>query len=396
MPLDKIMEDAGAPSQMKMKFSFLLILFFLATPVAAEEKQPTPKGEGFISAKVCGQCHTAIYEGWKESMHAQAVSDPVFYPIFLETSLKTGGKSNALCLSCHAPTTRLTKDWGLKNELTREGVTCDFCHSTRNVNLTSHGLSGFELAGDGAKMGPLKGVTSPFHPTAYSELFEESRFCAGCHEYTNERGVPILETWSEWAKSPQAGAGEACQKCHMPEIAGQVVSPKVKPTKEIYINSHEAAGGHSVDQLKKAVLVELGEISRDGEKVHATVNITNVGSGHKMPTGLPTRKLVLYFKAASGGTPIFNAERVFQKVLVNEKGEVITKDGDAFLNAHRVASDNRIEPKKKVEEHFDFYAPEDRPIDVTAEVYYLYQPRLIQETEMKVELGRGKKVIPAK
>lgn len=381
---------------MKTKFLFLPILLFLSAPVTAEEKQPALKREGFTPAKVCGECHAAIYKGWKQSMHAQAVSDPVFYPIFLETSLQTGGKSNALCLSCHAPTTRFTRDWELKNELTKEGVTCDFCHSTKNVNLTSHGLSEFELTGDNTKMGPLKGVESPFHQTAYSKLHEESRFCAGCHEYTNERGVPILETYSEWTKSPQASEGKVCQNCHMPEIAGQVVLPKVKPTDEIYINSHEAAGGHFVDQVRKAVLVELGEVSRDKDKVHAMVKITNVGAGHKMPTGLPTRKLVLYFKAVSGGMHVFSAERIFQKVLANEKGEVIIKDGDVFLNAYKVASDNRIEPKKKVEEHFSFYAPENKPIEITAEVYYLYQPRLIQETEMKIQLSREKRVVPAK
>ena len=47
-----------------------------------------------------------------------------------------------------------------------------------------------------------------------------------------------------------------------------------------------------------------------------------------------------------------------------------------------------------MEEHFSFFAPEDRPIEVSAEVYYLYQPRLIQETEMKMELGKERKVIP--
>lgn len=377
---------------MKNRFFFFMILSVSFLPAFAEETHPQLAAQGFTSAAVCGRCHVAIYEGWKGSMHADAVNDPVFYPIFLETSRETGGKSDPLCLSCHAPTTRMTKDWQMRNPLTREGVTCDFCHSVRGVKLGAP--DPFELGVGKTKWGPLKEAASPAHGTAYSEVHEKSELCGGCHDFSNTRGVPILETYSEWTKSPQAGEGKSCQTCHMPPIDGMVVPPKVKPTKEVYINSHEAAGGHFVEQVRKAVSVKMEEVTRSGDKVHAVVRLENVGSGHKVPTGLPTRKLVLRFHASSGGVPVYSEERVFQKVVLNEKGEAISKDSDLFLHAARIRSDNRLEPRKPRSEHFTFLVPTGKSIEVEALLYYLYQPRLIQETEMKVELGTEKAVVP--
>ncbi len=372
---------------------WMIVLMFVVLPVSlgAQPEAQIHDGE-YTSAKVCGKCHVAIHKGWSGSMHAMAVDDPTFYPIFLETSRETGGKSDPLCLSCHSPTTRLTKDWALKNPLSHEGVTCDFCHTIQNVTPgTSDPL---QTKPGSEKRGPLKDVTSPAHGTVYSDLFAKSEFCAGCHDYTTSLGAPILETYSEWKKSPQAQEGKTCQTCHMPKVEGLVVPAHIQATKEVYINSHEAAGGHDVDQVKKAISVKLEQAKRLGDKMDVVVRIENVGSGHKVPTGLPTRKLVVRMVAKSGGSPIYSEERFFQKTLVNDKGEVITKDADLFLRAVRVKEDTRLEPRKPREEHFSFLAPSGKAIEVEVETYYHYQPRLIQETEMKIELGKERIVVP--
>ncbi|MBI2982325.1 MAG: hypothetical protein HYY44_08595, partial [Deltaproteobacteria bacterium] len=136
----------------------LLLTFFWQIPNAWSFSKISEKG--FTSAKVCGECHQAIYKGWKESMHANAVKDPIFYPIFLEASQRTAGKSDALCLSCHAPTTRLTKDYRLDSPITSEGVTCDFCHSVRGVRLNEP--DPFVIEKTKKKWGPLKDIASPF------------------------------------------------------------------------------------------------------------------------------------------------------------------------------------------------------------------------------------------
>ncbi len=373
------------------------LIFFgvlLVSPSLSAGSPPRLAETGFTSAKVCGECHVAIYEGWKESLHANAVSDPVFYSIFLETSRQTKGASDTLCLSCHAPTVRVTKDTRLDNPLTQEGVTCDFCHSVTGVKPGS--AEPYSVVTGRRKSGPLKGTTSPVHETAYSDLYEKAELCGGCHEYTNAKGAPILETYSEWKQGPYAKEGKSCQTCHMPPLKELVVPPRVQPTKEIYINSHEAAGGHFAETVKKAVILRLGEVRRDGEKIHAVVRLENVGSGHKVPTGLPTRRLVLTLQALVGGTPLYSEERVFEKVLVDAKGAKVTKDADLFLTAVKVIRDNRLEPRKPREEHFSFYAPEGKRVDLRVSAYYLYQPRIIQETEMKVEIGSEETVLPVR
>ena len=372
----------------------VILFLFVPLALAAGESRPQLAQTGFTSASVCGQCHQAIYQGWKGSMHANAVNDPVFYPIFLETSRETDGKSDALCLSCHAPTTRVTNDWKLQNPLTREGVTCDFCHSVKSVKPGAR--DPFEVVSGKTKWGPLKNLTSPAHQAVYSDLFDKAALCGACHNYNSPHGVPVLETYSEWMKSPQAQEGKLCQTCHMPPIKGLVVPSKIKPTNEIYINSHEAAGGHFIEQIKKAISVKLDGVRRDGDKVHALVRLENVGSGHKVPTGLPTRKLVLHFQVSSSGVPIYSEERVFQKVVLDEQGEPITKDSALFLHAAKIKADNRLEPRVPRVEDFTFLAPEGKVIDIEVQVYYLYQPRLIEETEMKVELGTESQKIPAR
>ncbi len=373
-----------------MRTGTLLFFLFLSASASSQGKPPSPAG--FTSAKVCGECHVAIYEGWKGSLHANAVNDPVFYTIFLETSRETGGKSDPLCLSCHAPTTRITRDWRLQEPVSKEGVTCDFCHSVQA--LRSDPANPFVVTPGKKQWGPLADVTSPFHETAEAKHFTESRFCGGCHEYKNERGVVILGTWSEWRESPQAKEGITCQTCHMPNIKGKIVPKKVKETREVYINSHEAAGGHSVEQVKKAVSIGLGDTRRSGDKLSVAVRLENVGSGHRVPTGLPTRKLILRLRATHGGTVFYKEERAFQKVMLTAKGEVITRDSALFLEAARVESDNRLEPRRPRTEHFSFLAPAGgRPVEIEVDLRYLYQPRLIQETEMEVELGREKTVL---
>lgn len=362
-------------------------LFYLV-PLPAGSAEPA-----FTSAKVCGNCHVAIYQGWKGSLHANAVSDPVFYSLFLETSRETGGKADALCLSCHAPTVSVTGDLKLADPVSREGVTCDYCHSVEEV--TMHKAQRITVTPGKKNWGPLKDVSSTAHESAYAPVFEDSRFCGSCHEYKNPLGAPIFETYSEWEASPQAKEGKACQTCHMPKISGRPIAVGPASSKEVYINSHEAAGGHSIEALKKAVLVKLVEVKRAGDRVRVEVRIENVGSGHKVPTGIPSRRLILRLQATATGQPLFTADRIYRKVLVDAEGKVIEKDSDLFLKAAKVKEDNRLEPRKPRTEYFELLVPEGKPVDIEVQAYYLYQPYLIEQTEMKVDLGKEKVTVPS-
>lgn len=374
-------------------FLFLVFLFYSTYLFAADPAVSLNKGS-FNSATTCGKCHQMIFKDWKGSMHAGAISDPIFHAVFIEARNEGGEEAARLCLACHSPTTVSTKDFKLEQEISREGVTCDFCHSIRNVNLEQK--NPFEIdTTSGTKYGPFKNVTSPVHPTSYSENHEKSELCAGCHEFTNKHGVSILTTYSEWKNSPYGKEGKTCQHCHMGQRKGLVVSGEVE-NKEKYINSHAARGGHSITQLRKAIELEIGDVSNIGEKVKVVVKMKNVGSGHKVPTGIPSRRLVLTFQAKDSTGVLYEGKRVYQKVVADKDGNPIERDDHLFTKGASILKDNRLTPQETREEYFSFLVPKNREYILSASISYLYEPLLLQRTEMSIELSRSEKVVEIK
>lgn len=349
--------------------------------------------ESFSSSAVCGQCHEAIYKDWKDSMHASAITDPIFHAVFLEAQHEGGETTAKLCLSCHSPTTRVTHDFSLKQDISKEGIICDFCHSVKNVTLGKS--NAFEMDISGTKYGPFKDVESSVHDSAYSKLHEQSEFCAGCHEFKNENGVSVLSTYSEWKAGPYAAEGVTCQKCHMPARKGLVVSGKVKPV-EKYINSHKARGGHSIKQLQKSISVNIGKVSQHDQRVNVAVEVTNIGSGHKLPTGIPSRKLVLTFRVKDQAGVVYEEKREYQKLLAYENKEPIERDDHYFTKAALILKDNRIAPRETREEHFSFLVPYKKEYILSATIDYLYEPLILQKTQMRLQLIHGEETLEVK
>ncbi len=89
----------------------------------------------FTSARQCGTCHRDIYAAWRGSQHARAAENPIFRESYEEAAKIAGDAVARLCFMCHAPTVVLTSDYALAQEVTREGVTCDFCHSLTGTDL---------------------------------------------------------------------------------------------------------------------------------------------------------------------------------------------------------------------------------------------------------------------
>ena len=191
----------------------------------------------------CGECHRQIHEMWQRSMHAASSTDPVFLTSYLRALQETAGKASELCLPCHAPGASRSGDRWLREPASREGITCDFCHSVVSVDLSARGQR-FQIALDGVKRGPLSDAVSPAHDIARSDLHKTAEFCAGCHEYESPEGLPIFSTYTEWRTSAKAREGKNCQDCHMPMTPGQTVKPEIGVYRS-EINLHDISGGHS-------------------------------------------------------------------------------------------------------------------------------------------------------
>lgn len=359
-----------------------------SVPAVAQPPAETIKinEKGFTPNETCAKCHTAIHDMWKSSMHAQSVTDPIFRASYMEAYLKSGGEAAKLCLRCHAPTLKAAKGANPDIFATSDGITCDFCHSVKDVDLKKpsdpftidHGL---------VKYGPGKREDVKQHKTAYSKLHTGAVFCASCHEYS-ANGVSIMSTYSEWKDSPYAEEGKPCQYCHMPEIPGEI-SNNVAGERGPKVFSHQTAGGHSMAQLQKAVAARIGRVERSKDKMTVFVDVTNVGSGHRAPTGMPSRKLILYCEVRAPGGKVYRDKILYEKAIFDKNGSELTSDADMMLGMGvTIAKDNRIFPKETRKEKFTFYIPDGHKASVFVWVDYLYTPMILQETEMRVEMSR--------
>ncbi len=117
-----------------------------------------------VGPEACKACHPAAYDAWRTSPHARA-----------RDSLSVRSRSDARCLSCHAP--------DIEDGLA--GVTCEACHGPGRVYATGYVMRDAELA-------RAVGLVDP-----------GARACAGCHtestpslvKFEYVRKLPLIRHW---------------------------------------------------------------------------------------------------------------------------------------------------------------------------------------------------------
>jgi hypothetical protein len=373
----------------------LLILVILFSPTSFARETEIPEGV-FSPSQECGTCHNNIHNDWSNSMHAKAIEDPVFKSDYLHALDERGESIRPYCLYCHSPVIRYTGDIYLKNQISHEGVNCDFCHSVQLVDLKNP-KNPFKVNPGTTEYGPYKNASSTAHLTEYSELHTKSEFCAGCHQLINSYGVLVLGTYSEWKQSHYPDINVQCQNCHMPKVPGMpTVDPKVKKS-QLNMTSHLFLGGHSEINLEHAATLKT-DLKIDQGKALVTVFVTNAESGHKLPTGIPARKIILQVRLLDKkGEKIDQKEKVYQKILLDQKGEVLTESYRMILDAASVLSDNRIAPKETRQEKFEFeLAPGIKPLSVEAVLSYQYPVSVFTTGLMEVEMAKQVVNLPQK
>ncbi len=335
-------------------------------------------GEEFPLSYSCNNCHQDRYEEWTRSMHALAVSDPIFEAAYLR-ALQSDPKYREYCMSCHSPTTGKTKDFNLAKSISIEGVTCSFCHSVTGVENNNYIFNASDPI-----QGPYGDSKTDAHASAYSPILTKSEFCAGCHEFSIN-GVPVYETYSEWKEGPYAAEGKQCQDCHMLTKSG--VAAKNGPVRE-KVYQHFWYGGHSGQFLEEAFKIE-SQVEQAGNKARVTLRITNTKVGHKVPSGFPSRKVILDFKAIDEkGREIYSDKRIYAKTLVDQYGNKVSD----FWKASSIADDNRIKPKETRVEVFEFEVPEGTgKLETRAALNYQLEAEVITRTveSMNVEIAKA-------
>lgn len=161
------------------------------------------------SAELCGDCHRPTFQTWRASSHAHAMDNQVFQDVLHLAVDSLGATVRGTCFSCHAPMASETGDFNLQQKVSWEGVTCDYCHSIREVSMAGPNPVA-ELKFSLIKGGPWEETYPRAHGSIFSEVYTSSRLCATCHEYQNALGFPVLSTYSEWKESRYAKEGLQC------------------------------------------------------------------------------------------------------------------------------------------------------------------------------------------
>lgn len=349
---------------------------FQFTPVLGQallsgEDLPQVNPDGWTSSSVCGECHQAIHAVWQQSLHANAWTNGVFQAAYRRTTNAFGSETARVCLSCHAPTVRHGQDYAVADPITAEGITCDFCHSVRAVDLSDK-KDPFRLTVGKIKYGPLRHAQSPAHEIVNSSLHTQSEFCAACHEYTNPNGLKVLGTYSEWKSSSYAKLGKQCQDCHMPLVPGSVVALRVKRGTPKMVNLHDVSGSHDIEKVREAITLELVGHEWLGERVWVYIKVANEGSGHCFPTGLPTHRAVLEVTIRDRGREIGRREIPFATVILDEKGRLLTREHELFVKGSRIRSDTRLKPNEERTIEVSFRDVKATRLVLTASLYYEY------------------------
>ncbi len=280
-----------------------------------------------------------LYNGTDATMGLGPPPDPNRPPYFGFLSRHNvdaaGPTRNGECANCHQPeyvgveptNTNFNRFTGAEHR----GVTCAFCHKIVDVDVSPAGIGRPNLVGGhgapghgdalalpaktimrrstidpGLYFGPLDDVTfrTVDMRASYGAVLRSSRLCAACHEDNADPrdangdfrgtydGPPSQTTYSEWAASPYAAAGVECQDCHMPPVEAARLCDVVDiPRDARQVRSH-AFEGTTPEFLRRAVTLRSAAVV-DRDTLRVTVDVTNSGAGHHVPTGVTLRNLVL-------------------------------------------------------------------------------------------------------
>ena len=278
------------------------------------------------------------------------------------------------------------------HQLARDGVSCTVCHQIADVGLgTRSSFNGrFQLApasgGVRQAFGPFavdNGRTRIMHSVtgfkqAKTTHIRESSLCATCHTlYTEAHDasgkvvgeLPEQMNFQEWQHSAFYGEQKSCQSCHMPQVAEPTRIASVLGEQREGLGRHLFVGGNflvlrMLDRFRQDLKVEaLPEeldataaatrrqlstdtatltvrASRVDNGVLAEVSIITL-TGHKFPTGYPSRRAWLHLTARDAA------------------GRVVFASGAPRPDGAIEGNDNDVDPGR-FESHYDEIASQDQ------------------------------------
>ena len=356
----------------------------------------------FEDPKICSTCHRDIYNEWSKSMHANAWEDKWYQPDYILAHQQTDGATDLLCGACHAPVAARTSllppaDGSQFDATSRRGISCDFCHTVSGVGLMFN-MGHISVPGP-VKRGPRGDGRSLYHEVKFTEIHTKADFCGSCHMVIHPvTGTHIIDTWDDWKNNEYGKQGIRCQDCHMTPTPGVIKRPgraALMGKRRENLALHGFIGGSSYVQdelgnkeqaemsrefLRAAAEVELANNITDDGTLELTVNVHNVGAGHKIPTGT-TYIRIMWLQVEvvdSAGKIVYSSGHVDDKNHVDPNAvffRVLFKDADGNLTskswqAHGIGYDRRIPAKGKDSETYRIPLPGNGEYLVTSRLMY--------------------------
>ncbi len=323
----------------------LFLLFFVLHLIAVFDipsRLLPAQFQGFANTEDCSACHQAITAQWRESMHAHALTSPVTIVQTNQVIAKTvSGQPSPdpfmICNNCHGPvgakltgqaSLPLDAPFPMDAQTINDGVSCAVCHQfTGEPASGAGGLAAvFQkgLAAGGVFFGPIADpVGNAYHRSNTTPMYQTApeSLCQNCHNVNYdlnadgriEPGVDLIlqTTYDEYEDYRAAGGAQNCLDCHMPLIPGETRVAEAAgipfqqdfPAPPRLVHSHGFVGvDYPLDtvavsdpqQAARAALLQSAaqitlsddiQISADGNSATFSVDITNVGAGHQLPTG---------------------------------------------------------------------------------------------------------------
>jgi hypothetical protein len=302
---------------------------------------------------------------WRSSMMGLAARDPYYLAAFSEELAAGADRASTekLCTRCHGPagaeeTAAANHHIGFDELvagtdpaalLARGGVTCTACHQIGASNLgdeTSFN-GGFTIGYGRALYGrytdplvsPMQLIVN-YTPTLGAHI-TSSALCGTCHTVI-VGGLAEQATYLEWRSSGFVGKNVQCADCHVPTvddlgapIATAIASYPSGIAARQPVGKHVFVGGNSymlsvladavdwsganVDaselvaasnrdaaHLATAAKLSVVDAHREGTTAVVTIRVENQ-TGHKLPTGYPSRRMWLHVTARSGSSIVFES-----------------------------------------------------------------------------------------
>ncbi len=314
----------------------MIAVFLALIGCTAEDLPPPPGGTAtdtaahgeFESAVACAECHPTQYDEWRGSMHAYAALSPFFDALAGKSFRDSGGSIGTFCTGCHSQQGTLDGEPGTiqaseRSEISREGVTCDVCHTAvGNEDPVSNGRLLRELGP--VKRGPYGSGDNTSHSGEFSEFITSPELCGTCHDVYPFPGPAIELAYTEYLESPAYDAGVRCQDCHMSPEPGvpserewgpaAVVPGETYPDREL--SNHRFVGPdysvletfpfpddpiaslvaqdegaeRSLTLLKNSVGIASATLVEEGNELTLEVVLESLTTGHRVPTGFSSER----------------------------------------------------------------------------------------------------------